>query len=100
VSAAVEAWLGISADRDRELAARLAAWRDGWQAALDYFADLIGGRMMPAHPTELERVRWHLCCGPCRRGGHRAGCAACQDRTRATTSQAHPDDYPGQDGTA
>jgi hypothetical protein len=43
----------------------------------------------------LEGPVWHLCCGPCRRAGHRAGCARCEDRTRATFSQPHPDDYQG-----
>jgi hypothetical protein len=43
----------------------------------------------------IEERRWHLCCGPCRRSGHRAGCARCEDRTRATFSAPHSGDYRG-----
>lgn len=84
--------LALSDERDLHLRLRLAAWRDGWDACLDYLADQIGGRIMPATPTDLELRRWHVCCGTCRRSGHRAGCTRCEDRTRATFSQPHPDD--------
>ena len=80
--------------------ADLAAWQEGWDACLDYLADQIGGRIMPAHPTELELRRYHVCCRPCRTGGHRAGCTRCEDRSRATAGLPHSDDYPGQDGAA
>jgi hypothetical protein len=82
-------------DPEAEVAYRHAMWRDGWDACLDRFADLIGGRVYPAHPTEIERLRHHVCCGPCRWGGHRAGCERCEDRIRQTFSQPHPDDYIG-----
>ena len=49
---------------------------------------------MAALATELDR--WHLCCGPCRRGGHRDGCPDCQGRTAATFGDPHPDDYRGR----
>jgi hypothetical protein len=43
----------------------------------------------------VERERWHLCCLPCRRAGHRAGCRDCQDRTRETFAEPMPGDYRG-----
>jgi hypothetical protein len=48
----------------------------------------------PSH-AELEAHRWHVCCRPCRLGGHRAGCTDCEDRTRETFGEPHPDDYQG-----
>lgn len=89
--------LELSDERDAQLQLRLKAYREGWQegwaACLDYLADQIGGRIMPAHPTELELRRWHVCCRACRIVGHRAGCTRCEDRTRATFANPHPDDY-------
>jgi hypothetical protein len=55
------------------------AWLAGWLAALDYFADMIGGRLAPARPTQLEILRW----GP---GG------------RAAFGAPRLNDYPGKDG--
>ena len=80
-------------DTGAEVGYRCAMWRDGWAACLDRFADLVGGRVYPAHPTDLERLRHHVCCGACRRTGHRAGCERCEDRIRETFGQPHPDDY-------
>jgi hypothetical protein len=48
----------------------------------------------PAH-GEIEAARWHVCCRPCRLGGHRRGCADCEDRTRETYGQPHPADSSG-----
>jgi hypothetical protein len=70
-------------------------WLAGWDAALDRFADLIGGRLHPARPTEIERLRNHVCCRGCRRAGHRAGCERCEERVRETFGQPHPDDLVG-----
>lgn len=98
-----------SDERDTALALRLDAWRDGYTtAATDAYdagyADGVASLKRAQHDavrlTELDRDRWHVCCGPCRRGGHRPGCRDCQDRTRAAYGQPHPDDYPGQDGAA
>lgn len=47
------------------------------------------GRMAP------DFNPWHVCCRECRRRGHRTGCRSCEDRTRATFSQPHPDDWTG-----
>lgn len=46
-------------------------------------------------PADRDRRRWHVCCRPCRRTGHQPGCPDCEDRTRDTYSDPHPDDYPG-----
>ncbi len=73
-----------------------AEFRAGWDACLDRFAGQIGGRIYPAHPTELEMVRYHVCCAGCRRDGHRAGCVRCVENCRETFGQPHPDDFPGQ----
>jgi len=35
----------------------------------------------------VEHRRWHLCCPPCRQGGHQDGCPDCEDRERATFGQ-------------
>lgn len=58
-------------------AAQRSAWLDGWEACLDYLADLVGGRVMPAHPTDLEVKRW----GP---GG------------REHFADPRPGDFPGR----
>ncbi len=87
--------LNSLADPVDEIAYRSAMWQDGWNACLDRFADLVGGRVYPARPTELEGLRHHVCCGACRRAGHRAGCERCEDRVRQTLSQPHPDDFLG-----
>src|SRR5262245_10717106 len=44
--------------------------------------------------AQLEQRRRHVCCARCRRGGHRDGCARCEDRGRETYGKPHPDDYP------
>jgi hypothetical protein len=73
------------------------AYERGWEAGrLDLIADekraqvgIVRALRESAPPPE----RWHVCCGPCRRGGHRLGCGRCEDRTQATFGQPHPDDY-------
>ncbi len=73
-------------------------WRDGYEQAHRDMAASWRRYLAPVQaPGQIERTRWHVCCGSCRRGGHRAGCTRCEDRTRATFGQPHPDDY--QDGS-
>jgi hypothetical protein len=62
-------------------ARRQGAFEAGYQAALDRFADLVGGRAELAHPTPLEIQRWTRHSPRCGHGGHggkvyckRAGC--------------------------
>jgi hypothetical protein len=50
--------LELSDERDAQLRARLNAWRDGYRAAVNALADLIGGRIVPDRPTELEKLRY------------------------------------------
>lgn len=72
------------------------AYEQGWDAGrLDLIADekraqtgIVRALRESAPPPE----RWHVCCGPCRRSGHRPGCGRCEDRTQATFGQPHPDD--------
>ena len=55
--------------------------------------DALGGIDLP----QVMARRWHVCCAACqRRGRHQSGCDRCEDRTRATFGQPHPDDYPGR----
>lgn len=49
----------------------------GWNACLDRFADLIGGRLKPAHPTRHELDAWTRHAPRCRHGG-RGGSQSCQ----------------------
>lgn len=70
-------WLALSHERDVALRLRLTAFREGWDACLDYLADAIGGRMMPSHPTSVQVTRW----GP---GG------------RERFADPRPGDYQGQ----
>jgi hypothetical protein len=55
------------------------AWLAGWRACFSHFADMLGGRITPQRPTELEILRW----GP---GG------------RARYGDPRPGDYQGKDG--
>ena len=108
-------WLAESGRRDRELAARLSAWREGFAAGMAEGID-VGHGLAMGEIAEEKRMqvgivqalrdsappagRWHVCCRACRLGRHRPGCRRCEDRTRETFGQPHPDDYPGQDGAA
>jgi hypothetical protein len=57
------------------------AYQRGWDDCLDDLADKVGGRIMPARPTELEIRRW----GP---GG------------RAHFADPRPGDFRGRGGEA
>ena len=50
--------LGLSDERDQALRARLNAWRAGYRAAVNALADVIGGRIVPDQPSEIERLRY------------------------------------------
>jgi hypothetical protein len=111
---AVSELLRWSDAQDAALKARLAAeaaaqqhgydagFEAGRRAALEALAEdrrqlaaeLAGLASRPAF-AEIERKRWHSCCPACRRGGHRAGCADCQDRTRETFADPIPGEYLG-----
>jgi hypothetical protein len=71
--------------------------RAGVAETVDWYKRLLTNTVADA---QLEQRRRHLCCGPCRRTGHRHGCPRCEDRGRETYASPHPDDYPGQDGAA
>jgi hypothetical protein len=91
--------LALSSERDkwqaRLTAAQRDAYRQGWQACLDRFADLTGGRVWPAHPTEIELRRYFVLCPACRRTGGQAGCGQCRPGPRRSFGQPVPGDYPG-----
>jgi hypothetical protein len=69
--------------------------RAGIADTVDWYKRLLVNTVADA---QLEQRRRHVCCGPCRRTGHRHGCTRCEDRSRQTYAQDHPDDYRGQDG--
>ena len=82
--------------------ARPAAYRAGYRRG---YVDGIECRKRAEHDlvdalgelAETERRRWHLCCPACRRrGGCRAGCRDCQDRTLETFAEPRPGDYTGR----
>lgn len=94
--------LSQSAERDAQLKLRHRAYREGYlegshdQWSAGYAAaieDVKAAEHEIAARLHLDLPRWHLCCGRCRRAGHRTGCTRCEDRTRATFGQPHPDDY-------
>lgn len=110
ISAARE--LIAASDRlDGQLAARLAAYAEGYQRGLaeaeraraEGYVEAIADVKAAEHaivdairrPAEAERRRWHVCCLPCRRAGCRAGCAGCQDRARGTFGDPAEGDYLG-----
>jgi hypothetical protein len=111
LAAAARELLAYSDRRDAELAARIAARREGYVAGLAQasaqwqagYAAAIADIKAVQHGLvdtlgelgELVRRRWHLCCIPCRRTGHRPGCRDCQDRTRATFADPMPGEYEG-----
>ena len=92
--------LEYSDRQDGQLAARLAAHAEGYRQGLaeaeraraEGYAEAIADVKAAQHgivralrgEAERQAARWHLCCLPCRRAGHRTGCDACQDRTRET----------------
>jgi hypothetical protein len=54
--------IALSDERDLwqhvALARERAAYGRGWADCLDWLADLIGGRVLPAHPSEIEKLRY------------------------------------------
>jgi hypothetical protein len=106
--------IGVSDSRERTLQARLEGWREGHiigyregieagraQYAAEVLADVAAEKRLQHDVVAALRAaappagRWHLCCRPCRRGGHRPGCRDCQDRTRETFADPMPGDYQG-----
>jgi hypothetical protein len=78
--------------REAAAASREHAWAEGYVAAI---GDVKRTQHELVADLQLEARRWHLCCRPCRRSGHRPGCGECRDRTRLTFGQALSGDYPG-----
>lgn len=80
--------------RERVTAAAAAEYErgqvDGYLLAV---ADIKAGQRGAVRDAQLERRRWHVCCRRCRLNGHRDGCRDCEDRTRETFGQPHPDDH-------
>ena len=73
--------------------------RAGIEDTIDWYKRLLTGTVADA---QLEQCRRHVCCGPCRRTGHRHGCKRCEDRGRETftfptptTTKDKPDDRAG-----
>lgn len=109
--AAARELIAASDRLDGQLAARLAAHAEGyrlgaeqaaaqWQAGYNAAcADLKGVQHalvdVFGELAEVQARRWHLCCVPCRRRGHRTGCRECQDRTAETWAEPMPGDYLG-----
>lgn len=108
------ALVGVSDSRDRTLQARLDGWREGHAAGFaegielgraQYAAELLAevgaekrlqlGLVRALAEAAPPAGRWHLCCLPCRRGGHRPGCHDCQARARETFGEPMPGDFPG-----
>lgn len=103
--------LAMSDARDAELGARMQAYRKGYAVGLaqaeaqrraGYLAAIADMKRSEAELVALYReyadayeARWHLCCPRCRRGGHRAGCRDCQDRTRETFAGPMAGEYQG-----
>ena len=50
--------LELSDERDQWLRRVHAAYREGWDACHDAFAEAIAIRINPARPTPLEILRW------------------------------------------
>ena len=94
VGAVVTALIGESDDRAAVLAARLAAWREGYErgflagaeagrgaAAAEEAAQRREAAGLVAEAADIARNRWML------RGEH---------RTRGTFARPHPGDFPGR----
>jgi hypothetical protein len=84
--------------------ARAEGYEAGWnRGRLDLIADekrAQVGIVRALREAAPPASRWHLCCRPCRLGGHRPGCPRCQDRTLENFGQPHGDDFTGLDGAA
>ncbi|HEY2550110.1 MAG TPA: hypothetical protein VGI64_05995 [Streptosporangiaceae bacterium] len=94
----VAALVGESDDRERELARRLASWREGYTAGFLAGVEVGRGAVLAeearqqreaagqlAEAVEIQQARWRL------RG---------ERRTRQTFSQPHPADFHGRGGGA
>jgi hypothetical protein len=90
----------LAAARRMAVESARTGWSAGWDTGrLDLRADekhAQTGIVSALRESAPPACRWHVCCGPCRRGGHKPGCRACKDRTRDTFGQVHPDDFPGR----
>jgi hypothetical protein len=62
---------------------------DGYLAAV---ADFKRAQHQAVDDLDSYLNRWHICCRPCRLGGHREGCPGCEARTRDTFGEAYPGD--------
>jgi hypothetical protein len=101
--------------QDAALKARLAAeaaaqqcgydagFEAGRRAVLEYLAEekrqLCAEQAgLASRPlwAEIERIRWHLCCMPCRRGGHRRGCPDCREAPAEGGRLVFADPMPGE----
>jgi hypothetical protein len=108
LTAAARELIAASDRLDGQLAVRLAAHAEGYRLG----AEQAAGQWQAGHAAAIKGVqhelvdalgelaavqarRWHLCCPPCRRGGHRGGCRDCQDRTRETFGEPFAGEYPG-----
>jgi hypothetical protein len=89
--------IAAEAAQQQRAAGYAAGWAAGYAAAI---AEIKGvqvalvGRL--GELAEVRAARAHVCCPACRRGGHRRGCTACQDRTAATWADPMPGDFPGR----
>jgi hypothetical protein len=118
IQQAVSALLRWSDAQDAALKARLAAeaaaqqrgydagFEAGRRAVLEYLAEEkrqliaeVAGLASRPLWAAIERIRWHLCCVPCRRGGHRRGCPDCREAPaeggRLAFAEPMPGDYVG-----
>jgi hypothetical protein len=117
IQQAVSGLLRWSDAQDAALKARLAAtasahrvgFAEGFEAGRRAVLELLAGQKhqlaaelvgLASRPmfAEIERRRWHLCCAPCRRGGHRAGCSDCREVPsggRLAFAEPMPGDYVG-----
>lgn len=108
--AAARELLAVSDRLDGQLAARLAAYAQGYRRGLaeaeraraegyvEAIADIKGaehGIVDALRRSAPSASLWHVCCLPCRRAGHRNRCPDCQGRTRETFGDPAEGDYPG-----
>jgi hypothetical protein len=103
------ALLALSEERELQEALRHADYHRGYlEGGRSKFEEGYAAAVTDLKTAQHEHVAslavylraWHVCCGPCRRAGHRDGCSRCEDRTRETFGRPHPDDHPGQEAAA
>ena len=85
---------------DAERTAYLLGYADGYDqrtSETDRAWAAMPVQRVPEGPAlaASEAARFHVCCRACRTGGCRKGCPDCQQRTRETFADPHPDDYEG-----